>query len=316
MDIRPPCIVLTGPTAVGKTELSIRLAKALNGSVISADSVQIYKRMDIGSAKIMPPEMQGIPHYLVDELEPDDEFNVCIFQQMAKSAMQKIYSEGRLPIITGGTGFYIQALLKDIDFSESEGARVWRAELEDLARSKGPYVLHAMLREVDPVSAAEIHPQNVRRVIRAIEFYKETGTPISEHNKKARAKESPYDYVYYVLTDDRKLLYERIDRRVDDMIERGLTKEVTALKDEGLTADMQSMKALGYREYFPYFEGRITLEEVTERIKLDTRHFAKRQLTWFKREKNVIWIDRQKYKSDDDILTFMIERWKNRKDYL
>ena len=314
MEKRPPCIVLTGPTAVGKTALSIRLAKALNGSIISADSMQIYKRMDIGSAKIMPEEMEGIPHYLVDELEPTDEFNVYIFQKMARRAMQEIYQENRIPIITGGTGFYIQALLKDIDFSESKGASPFRAELEEIARTKGPFVLHQMLQELDPAAAAEIHPQNVKRVVRAIEFYKETGSPISEHNQREREKESPYDYVYFVLTDDRKRLYERINQRVDLMLAQGLTEEVRALQREGMTADHQSMKGLGYREYFPYFEGQITLPEVIEQIKLDTRHFAKRQLTWFKREKNVVWINRQDYASDEEILQFMIDRWNHRNE--
>ena len=305
--MKKPLIILTGPTAVGKTKASIGLAKALNGEIISADSMQVYKYMDIGSAKIRPEEMQGIKHYLVDELEPDEEFNVVRFQQMAKKAMDEIYDKGKIPIVVGGTGFYIQALLYDIDFTENEEDTSYREELEQLASEKGTEYLHEMLQEIDPASAESIHANNVKRVIRALEFYKQTGKKISEHNETERAKESPYDFCYFVLNDDRKLLYDRINSRIDIMLEEGLLDEVSALKNKGYTKDMVSMQGLGYKEILDYLNGECSLEEAIYILKRDTRHFAKRQLTWFRRERDVIWIDKNKYDHDEDnILEVML----------
>ena len=266
--MKQPLIILTGPTAVGKTALSIELAKALNGEIISADSMQVYRHMDIGSAKIMPEEMEGVPHHLIDVLEPWEEFNVTRFQSMAKEAMAGIYSRGHVPIVTGGTGFYIQALAYDIDFTENEDHSGIREKLEQLSAEKGEEHLHQMLAEIDPESAEAIHANNVKRVIRAIEYYRLTGEKISEHNKREREKQSPYDLYYYVLTRDRAALYERIDRRVDIMMEQGLVDEVKRLKEMGCTRDMVAVYI----------------------IKRDTRHFAKRQLTWFKRERDVRFI--------------------------
>ncbi len=305
--MKKPIIILTGPTAVGKTKASIGLAKAVDGEIISADSMQVYKYMDIGSAKICPEEMQGVKHYLIDELEPSEEFHVVRFQQMAKQAMEEIYAKGRIPIVVGGTGFYIQALLYDIDFTKNEEDTVYRKELETLANEKGAVYLHEMLRTVDPASADSIHANNVKRVIRALEFYKLTGKKISEHNEKERAKESPYAFCYFVLNDDRKLLYDRIDQRIDKMLEEGLLEEVTALKNKGYTKDMVSMQGLGYKEILDYLNGECTLEEAIYILKRDTRHFAKRQLTWFRRERDVIWIDKNKYDHDEEkILEVML----------
>lgn len=305
--MKKPIIILTGPTAVGKTKASIGLARAVGGEIISADSMQIYKYMDIGSAKIRPEEMQGVKHYLVDELEPSEEFHVVRFQQMAKQAMEEIYAKGKIPIVVGGTGFYIQALLYDIDFTKNEEDTVYRKELETLANEKGAVYLHEMLRTVDPESADSIHANNVKRVIRALEFYKLTGKKISEHNEKERAKESPYAFCYFVLNDDRKLLYDRIDQRIDKMLEEGLLEEVTALKNKGYTKDMVSMQGLGYKEILDYLNGECTLEEAIYILKRDTRHFAKRQLTWFRRERDVIWIDKNKYDHDEEkILEVML----------
>ncbi len=307
--MKKPCVVLTGPTAVGKTGLSLGLAKKINGSVVSADSMQVYRGMDIGSAKIMPEEQRDIPHYLIDILEPEEEFNVFKFQQYAKAAMEEIWSLNRVPIITGGTGFYIQALLKDIDFTASEGKTEVRAEWESLAREKGPEYLHDLLKRKDPDSAEAIHPNNVKRVIRALEYYDETGSMISAANEEQRMLESPYDYVYFVLNDEREKLYRRIDRRVDRMLEEGLFEEICALKDRGLNESHISMKGIGYREWFPYFRGEISKEEAIRQIKLDTRHFAKRQLTWFRREQNVVWIYKPDFDFDDGkILKFMLEK--------
>ena len=305
--MKRPLIILTGPTAVGKTETSINLAKAINGEIISADSMQIYKYMDIGSAKISKEEMQGICHYLIDELEPDEEFHVVRFQQMAKQAMEEIYAKGKIPIVVGGTGFYIQALLYDIDFTDSDESSSYRAELERLIVEKGAQYLHDMLRSVDPASAESIHANNIKRVIRALEFYEQTGQRISEHNEVERAKESPYDFCYFVLNDERERIYERINLRIDKMLEQGLIEEVQRLKDKGYTRDMVSMQGLGYKEILDYLSGSCTLEEAIYILKRDTRHFAKRQLTWFRRERDVIWIQKDKH-ALDNMLTQIRER--------
>ena len=302
-------VILTGPTAVGKTALSIELAKKINGSIISADSMQVYRHMDIGSAKVMPEEMNGVKHYLIDEFEPDEEFHVVKFVERAKEHLEEIYAEEKIPIIAGGTGFYIQALLYDIDFTEQECDEAYRAELEQLAAEKGADYLHNMLREVDPASADAIHANNIKRVIRALEFYHQTGTKISEHNEKEREKEAAYRSAYFVLTDERKRLYERIDRRVEKMMEQGLPEEVEALRKRGLKRENVSMQGLGYKELFGYFEGEYPLEEAVRIIQRDTRHFAKRQLTWFRRERDVIWIDKSIVGRDEDkLITFMLDQ--------
>lgn len=307
-----PMIILTGPTAAGKTELSIRLSKAVGGEIISADSMQVYKKMDIGTAKITPEEMDGIEHYLVDELEPDEEFHVVRFQQMARQAVQKIYEKGKIPVVVGGTGFYIQALLYDIDFSDEDTDCEYRDRLRRLADEKGKEFLHKMLAQVDPESAQAIHQNNIKRVVRALEFYEKTGTKISIHNEQERNKESGYNFAYFVLTHEREILYERINKRVDRMMEAGLIDEVRQLADEGYTKDMVSMQGIGYKEVFDYLEGRQNMSETAERIKKDTRHFAKRQLTWFKREREVVMINRQDYRNEDEILAFMLEKIKEK----
>ncbi len=308
-----PLIILTGPTAVGKTELSIRLAKAVNGEIIRADSMQVYKKMDIGTAKIRQEEMQGINHYLIDCLEPDEDFNVVLFQKMAKDAMKKIYDAGHIPIIAGGTGFYIQALLYDINFDNVNEESEYRKYLKDIADKEGNEMLHDMLAKVDEKSAKDIHPNNVKRVIRALEYFHQTGKKISEHNEEQSQNVSPYNFVYFVLNDDRKLLYERIDRRVDEMFEEGLELEVKHLIDSGLTRENVSMQGIGYKEMFDYFDGVYDIDTAKELIKQDTRHFAKRQLTWFRREKDVTWMNYENYNhSKDDMLEAMIEIIKNR----
>ena len=306
--MKQPLIVLTGPTAVGKTSLSISLAKAVNGEIISADSMQVYKKMDIGSAKIRSEEMQGIPHYLVDVLEPEEEFHIVKFQQMAKKAMEDIYSRGKIPILVGGTGFYIQAVTKDIDFTEAQQENDYRKELEALAEEKGGEHLHEMLRKVDPVSADAIHAHNVKRVIRALEFYNQNGSPISAHNEEQKQHESPYNLAYFVLNMPRELLYERIDLRVDQMMKEGLLEEVSRLKEEGCHRGMVSMQGLGYKEILAYLDGEYPLEEAVRVLKRDTRHFAKRQLTWFRREQEVIWVNKDQFSyQEDQILDYMLE---------
>ena len=301
-------IVLTGPTAVGKTSLSISLAKAVNGEIISADSMQVYKKMDIGSAKIRPEEMQGVKHYLVDVLDPEEEFHIVKFQQMAKKAMEEIYAKGKIPILVGGTGFYIQAVTRDIDFTEAEQENSYRTELEALAEEKGAEYLHEMLRKVDPASADSIHANNVKRVIRALEFYHQNGTPISAHNEEQKKQVSPYDLAYFVLNAPRDILYERIDKRVDQMMDEGLVKEVEELRNDGCHRGMVSMQGLGYKEILAYLEGEYPLEEAVRILKRDTRHFAKRQLTWFRRESDVIWVDKDRFNWDEkEILKYMTD---------
>lgn len=309
--MKQPLLILTGPTAVGKTALSTRLAKAVGGEIISADSMQVYRHMNIGSAKVSVEEMDGIPHHLIDVLEPDQDFNVVTFQAMAKKAMEEIVSRGHLPVVVGGTGFYIQALLYDIDFKENEAGSPIRRELEELAAKagdRGPELLHAMLKEIDPASAAEIHQNNVKRVIRAIEYYRQNGEPISDHNAAMRQKDSPYNFLYYVLNRERPVLYERIDRRVDMMLEQGLVEEVKNLQAMGCRRGQTAMQGLGYKEILDYLEGMCTLEEAVYVLKRDTRHFAKRQLTWFKRERNVRWLNLEEFDcSPDRVLEKILE---------
>ena len=311
---KKPLIILTGPTAVGKTALSIKLAKAVNGEIISADSMQVYKGMDIGSAKIMPEEMDGVKHHLIDVLEPSEEFNIVKFQELSKQALKEIYAQGKVPIIAGGTGFYIQSVLYDIDFETNENNREYRTWLETIATKEGGVqILYAMLKEKDPKSANIIHENNVKRVIRALEFFEETGTPISEHNEEQREKESPYNFCYFVLNDDREKLYSNIDRRVDIMFETGLVEEVKKLHFKGYSKNMVSMQGLGYKEVLDYLNGEISLERAAYLIKRDTRHFAKRQLTWFRREKTVTWVDKQQFNYDETaILDFMIKQLKEK----
>lgn len=299
---KKPMVILTGPTAVGKTALSIRLAKEINGAVISADSMQVYRHMDIGSAKIRPEEMQGVKHYLIDILEPEEEFHVVRFVEEAKAALEEIYRNGQIPIIAGGTGFYIQALLYDINFDGQDCDADYRRELEQIAEEKGTEYLHRMLEEVDAESAKAIHANNTKRVIRALEFYHVSGKKISEHNETEHQKESPYNFAYFVLTDERERLYKRIEARVDAMMEEGLLNEVRLLKERGATKEMVSMQGLGYKEILAYLDGEISLERAVYLIKRDTRHFAKRQLTWFRRERDVIWFDKEQYAYQEDAI--------------
>lgn len=304
--MKKPLIILTGPTAVGKTELSIRLARMVQGSVISADSMQVYRHMDIGSAKITREEMQEIPHYLIDEFEPSEEFHVVRFQEYARKYMEEIYAQGRIPIVVGGTGFYIQALLYNIDFTKEQENKEYRAYLEKIASEQGGHILHEMLKEADPEAARQIHEHNCKRIIRALEFHHFSGQKISAHNEKERQKESPYNFAYFVLNDDRAKLYERINERVEQMIEDGLVQEVQKLQKLGCSRAMVSMQGLGYKEILACLEGELTLEEAVYRIKRDTRHFAKRQLTWLRRERDVIWVDKQEFAyNNDNILKYM-----------
>ena len=306
--MKKPLIVLTGPTAVGKTGLSIQLAKRIGGEIVSADSMQVYRYMNIGSAKIMPEEMEGVPHHLVDILDPREDFHIVRFQEMALEAMKGIYERGHIPMLVGGTGFYIQAVTRGIDFTRADQMDDRRKELEYLAEEYGAEYLHSLLSEKDPAAAASIHPHNIKRVIRALEFYEQNQKPISQHNLEERQKESPYDLSYFVLNMPRELLYRRIDERVDRMMEEGLLQEVQMLLDMGVHRPMTSMQAIGYKEIADYLEGVYPLEEAVRVLKRDTRHFAKRQLTWFRREPDVIWVDKDRFDYNDEmILDYMVE---------
>lgn len=303
---KKPLIILAGPTAVGKTKLSIALAKAINGEIISADSMQVYKKMDIGTAKIKQEEMQGVVHYLIDILEPSEDFNVVLFASYAKKAIEECLQKGKIPILVGGTGFYIQAVLYDIDFTENDEDKSYRNNLEQIAKEKGAEYLHELLKEVDEKAAKEIHPNNIKRVIRALEFYEKSGQKISTHNEEQKQKESPYQYAYFVLNDDRKVLYDRINLRVDQMLAEGLVDEVKGLLEAGVSKTAVSMQGLGYKEIASFLTGEYTYEEAIYYLKRDTRHFAKRQLTWFKREPEVVWLNRWE-REEEELLTKMLQ---------
>ena len=310
---KKPLIIITGPTAVGKTNLSIDLAKKIQGEIISADSMQVYRGMDIGTAKITKEEMDGVPHHLIDILNTDEPFNVAIFQEKARQAIDEIYNRKHIPIIVGGTAFYIQALLYGIDFTEEEHDNSYRDQLGEMSNSEeGKISLHEMLQKIDPEYAKTVHYNNAKRVIRALEYHHFTGKKFSEYNEEQRMRNAEYDFKYFVLTDDRAVLYERINNRVDVMASSGLLDEVTALYHQNLPREYTSMQGVGYREVFEYLDGNCTYEEAIEEIKKNTRHFAKRQLTWFRKEENVTWVDKASFNRDDDkILEYVIEQVKD-----
>ncbi len=309
MDImKKPLVIITGPTAVGKTELSIELAKKINGEIISADSVQVYRQMNIGSAKITTEEMQGIPHHLIDILEPDEAFNIALFKELCCNAIKDIYGRGKIPVIVGGTGFYIQSVVYDVAFEDTAVDDI-RKKYEFLHKEHGSLYIHNLLKNVDPKSADSIHPNNYKRVIRALEYYEQTGEKISGHNESQRQNDSPYNFGYFVLNCDRQLLYDRINKRVDLMLETGLVDELIFLKEKyKVNRQMVSMQALGYKEILDYLDGQISLDEAVYLIKRDTRHFAKRQLTWFRREREVIWVDKDALSGIDNQLNFIMDK--------
>ena len=313
--MKKPLIIITGPTAVGKTALSISLAKKIGGEIISADSMQVYRGLDIGSAKVTTEEMDGVFHHLIDILDFDEEFNVFLFKELAEKSIEDIYSRGNIPIICGGTGFYIQALLYDVSFSKEDNSKI-RAELEKRVDNEGAKVLYKELNEIDPKSAENIHPNNVKRIIRALEYFKLNGKLFSEHNETEKQKESPYNFMYFVIDDDRELLYQRINKRVDVMLSKGLVDEVKTLYEKGLRIGMTSAEGIGYKQLLTYLEGEISLDEATEKIKQDSRHYAKRQLTWFRREKETTWVNRAEFDSDQEkMLEFMINKIKEKGIY-
>ena len=295
-------IVIAGPTAVGKSELAAELARRIDGEVISADSMQVYRHMDIGSAKITLEEMLGVPHHMIDVLEPTDAMDAARYAAMAGECIREIAGRGHVPILCGGTGFYIQAVTREIDFTEMEPDQDYRNQLSRLAADEGNEALHELLKKTDPAAAEEIHPNNVKRVIRALEFYHLTGSKISEHNAREKEKESPFDLHFFVIEDERSSLYERIDRRVDFMMAEGLMDETAYLKAMGLGRQHVSMQGLGYKEMLDYYDGKTSLEEAVRIIKRDSRHYAKRQLTWFRREKAAVHLNRKDFSDSTELL--------------
>ena len=299
-------LIITGPTAVGKTDISIALAKRLQGEIISADSMQIYKHMDIGSAKIDTDEMQGIPHYLIDVIEPSEKFSVSDFKNLAEDYISKITTDKKLPILAGGTGLFINSLIYNYDFTDAAKDENYRVELQNLAEEKGKEYVHSLLKNVDIQSYNRLYPNDLKRVIRALEVYKITGAPISFYNNRSSKYDIPYNINYFALTMDRQKLYERINSRVDKMIVKGLVGEIIILKNMGYTSEMQSMKGIGYKEILYYLEGKITFDEAVLMIKQGTRNYAKRQLTWFRKDERVTWIDKDKFKNNDDVVEYIL----------
>ena len=304
---KQPLIIIAGPTATGKTKLAVMLAKQLNGSIISADSMQVYRGMDIGSAKASAEEQAAVKHSLLDIREPEESFSVWEFQKAAKEAIAEITAAGKIPILVGGTGFYIQALLYDIAFEESGPIQV-REKWEKIAADRGYEYLYEELKRIDPESTSKIHANNHKRILRALEYYDLTGEKISLHNQRESQKESSYQELFYVLTMERALLYQRIEQRVDAMLAGGLIEEVQKLYDRGCRREMTAMQGLGYKEILNYLSGEWSLEKAAEELKKGTRHFAKRQITWFKREKNVEWIDLNNYTFDYQQICDKIKR--------
>lgn len=297
-------LVLAGPTAVGKTALSIELAKKLNGEIISTDSMQIYKYMDIGSAKITTEEMDGIKHHMIDVTTPNKPFSVVDFKNMAQPIIDDLLSKDKLPILTGGTGLYINALTCNMNFTDATNDEAYRLELEELAKEHGDIYIHNMLKDIDPVSYESIHPNNRKRVIRALEVYKVTNKPFSSFNAGEDFYKSKYDVHYYVLNMDREKLYQRINKRVDIMFEKGLLNECIKLKENGYNSLMQAMQGIGYKEVLMYLENSISLEEATEMIKQGSRNYAKRQLTWFRKDPRAIFLNKDEL-SDEEIINII-----------
>lgn len=303
-------LILSGPTGVGKTDISIKVAKKIGGEIISADSMQIYKYMDIGSAKITKDEMEGIPHYIIDIAEPSDEFSVAQYKQLAEHKITEIASDGKYPMLVGGTGLYINSLIFNYEFTGTYKDSEYRKYLEALADKNGKEFVHEMLKEIDVNSYNRLYPNDLKRVIRALEVYKLTGKTISELNENQDIYNVPYNVHYFVLNMDRERLYNRINRRVDIMLEKGLIDEVIKLKNMRYNSNMQSMKGIGYKEILYYLDGEISLQKAIEMIKQGSRNYAKRQLTWFRKDKRVKWIDKDKFNNEDEIVDFIVNNLK------
>lgn len=305
-NVKDNLLIISGPTSVGKTQISIQIAMRLNGEIISADSMQIYKYMNIGSAKISKDEMQGIPHHLIDIIEPHESFTVADFKEKALTVIDSISQDNKLPIVAGGTGLYIDSILYNLNFTDTNKDEDYRNYLEELANDKGNKYVHEILKDIDYVSYTKLHPNNLKRVIRALEVYKVSGKPFSSFEENNNEYNIDYNVHYFVLTMNRDKLYERINKRVDMMLEMGLIEEVKSLKEKGYTPEMQSMKGIGYKEILYYLNGEVTLEDAVEMIKQGSRNYAKRQLTWFRKNPKVQWINKDDFVNDDQIVKHII----------
>jgi tRNA dimethylallyltransferase len=299
-------IIVTGPTAVGKTSISISLAKRLNGEIISADSMQIYKYMDIGTAKVTEREMEGVQHHLVDFVKPDEQFTVADFKENATKLIQSLNKNNKLPIVTGGTGLYINSLVYELNFVDVPPNQTLRDELEAFAKERGNCALLDKLRSIDPVAADKYTENDIQRIVRAIEITTISGKTYDDYGSNFRVPNDSFEAVMYCLNMDRQKLYERIDQRVDMMIQQGLFEEVQRLMDKGYGKDLVSMKAIGYKEVMEYLEGKESYENTVEKIKKLSRNYAKRQLTWFRRDKRIKWLDVEEFESKDEIVEFLV----------
>lgn len=297
----PLLIIIVGPTAVGKTDVGIEVAKIIEGEVISGDSMQIYRHMDIGTAKPSPDEMQGIPHYMLDIMEPNEEFSVALFQEMVEKYIREIGDRGKIPILVGGTGLYVRSVIDHYDFTPISVEPELREKLNEDAITKGNDYLYRRLQQIDPATAEKLHPNDTRRIVRALEVYISSGKPISSFHRIDHDLPPKYSLGYFGLNMDRQELYKRIEKRVDKMIEKGLVAEVEGLLAKGYHGDLISMQGIGYKEIIAYFRGECSLEEAIGLIKRNTRRFAKRQLTWFRRDTRIKWFDVEKYKDKSEI---------------
>ena len=306
--MKPSVIVLAGPTAVGKTAVSLRLAEALGAEIVSADSMQVYRGMDIGTAKASPSERARVPHHLIDVADPEENFSLARYVVLARAAVEDILGRKKIPLIVGGTGFYIQALLKGLDFSGEAPDPALREKYRKIAETEGPGALYRLLQEKDPASAEAIHPNNIKRVIRALTVCEESGERLSSVNEAQRAQENIYRTLYFVLTMPRESLYRRIDARVDAMFAEGLEEETRRLLARPLPADSTAVQGLGYKETAEYLAGTLSLEEAAERIKRGSRHYAKRQMTWFRREKDAVWVDKSAFADEDAVYEYLLGR--------
>jgi len=309
---KKPLLVIVGPTAVGKTAFCIELAQRVPAEVVTADSMQVYRGMDIGTAKPTPAERRGVPHHCIDLVDPEEECNVADYRRHALEAIAAIHRRGKLPILSGGTGLYVRAVVDDFLFPDRGADWELRRRLEEEAQRLGRAALHARLKEVDPETAARLHPNDLRRVVRALEVYERTGRPLSEHLKEARGKESMFDLLMFGLTRPREELYERINRRVLEQIEAGLVDEVAALMRRGLDEDDVAMQGLGYKEIIGYLKGRMSLEEAIRVLQRDTRHYARRQLTWFRADKRIQWLDLSSFPSFLAAVDYVVEAVRRR----
>lgn len=298
---KKPLAVILGPTAVGKTDTAIETAISLDAEIVTADSMQIYQYMDIGTAKPTKEERQRVPHHMIDIVRPDEEYSVALYQKHAKDAIAGIHNKGKLPILTGGTGLYINSILYPMNFSTAVEDTEYRNSLQKVAEDRGNEYVHSLLAETDPATAERLHPNDIRRVIRALEVYHLTGKTMSEYQQVFDETDIPYDIILIGLNMDREKLYNRINKRVDIMIDMGLVDEVKGLLDSGYSKDLVSMQGLGYKELVNYIEGAMTLDEAKELLKMATRRYAKRQLTWFRRDSKITWLDVDDYDSRDHL---------------